>query len=77
MIQGLRQWSEPKQADPEQERLYMVWRSAVVAARLATRKAGPGPATDTGERGERLEAERLALDEVERAKAEYYAYSQA
>jgi len=74
MVQGLRNWSEPSPVDPEKQRLYDAWQWAVEVARVATRKVGPGPATDTGERGERLEAERLALAEVERTKAEYRAY---
>lgn len=77
MIQSLRNWREHGPVDPEKERLYGVWQAAVEAARIATRKVGPGPATDTGERGERLEVERLALAEVERAKAEYHAHRKA
>lgn len=77
MVQGLRNWREPEPIDLEKQRLYDAWQAAVETARYYTRKVGPGPATDTGERGERLELERLALVEVERAKAEYHTYKKA
>lgn len=74
MLHGLRNWSPPIPRDPEKDRLYAQWQEASAVAKEAKRKTGPGPTVDVGERGERLEEERVAIQNAEAAKAAYLNY---
>ena len=70
MLNGLRSWSEPDPRQAEIERLHESWVVLNEKARNLNIKVGPGPATDTGERGERIrladEAQSLS-DQAKRA----------
>lgn len=70
---ALRNWRPVSAERAEAERLETVYRRLLDEATAMTRKAGPGPATDTGERGERLEAARIAGEKANAAKQAWLA----
>lgn len=68
MLQGLRSWSEPSAQAQEVARLYSAYVDLREQAREANNKVGAGPVTDTGPRGERIEAARLLNEKMIAAK---------
>lgn len=66
MLEGLRGWHEPTPEFVEVRRLEAEWKRLRQHASELNMKVGPGPATDTGARGDRLaaanEAEQKSLE---------------
>ena len=65
---ALRSWKPIDPAQAEVERLEAVYRRLRSEASALETKIGPGPASDTGARGERIEAARLKAEEAAAAK---------
>lgn len=63
MLLALRTWKEPHPDQAEVDRLEGAWRALRTEATALEKRIGPGPATDTGLRGERIAAW-LAADEL-------------
>lgn len=68
LLAGLKAWREPSPEQAEADRLKALYRDAQREATALEQKVGPGPATDDGPRGERIEAARLAQDRAAVAK---------
>ena len=64
MLQGLRSWSEPNPQAQELDRLRGRYEALREKVREANNKVGPGPASDTGPRGERIAAAKALTDEM-------------
>lgn len=71
ILGGLLAWQpvDPRAADVE--RLRLEWLDLSEAARVLNNKVGPGPATDTGPRGERIEAANAAQAMADAAKRKW------
>lgn len=65
---GLRSWRPISEAQVEVDRLENVYRRLRSEASALETKIGPGPATDSGARGERIAAARLAGEKASEAK---------
>lgn len=65
---ALRSWKPTDPAQAECDRLELAYRRLRMEASKLETKIGPGPATDTGARGERIEAARLASEKASAAK---------
>lgn len=68
MLQGLKSWNEPSAQAQEVARLYSAYVDLREQTREANNKVGAGPVTDTGPRGERIEAARLLNEKMIAAK---------
>lgn len=68
MLEALRGWREPSPEAVEVRRLEQEWKALRQRASELSMKAGPGPATDTGPRGERLAAAREAEQQSIKAR---------
>lgn len=68
---ALRNWKPADPAQVECDRLELVYRRLRMEASALETKIGPGPATDTGARGERIEAARVASEKASSAKQEW------
>lgn len=68
MLNALRAWREPLADELEAKRLEGAYRALQDKATRLGYKVGPGPAQDTGERGERIVAWKDALAEATKAK---------
>lgn len=68
MLQGLKSWSEPSAQAQEVARLYSAYVDLRERAREANNKVGPGPASDTGARGDRIAAALALTVEMVAAK---------
>lgn len=77
MLEGLRGWSEPKPEMVEVRRLEQEWKALRQRASDLNMKVGPGPATDTGARGERLSAAHEAEQKSMAAREAYLAAEKA
>lgn len=77
MLDGLRGWHEPKPELVEVRRLEREWKSLQRRASELGLRAGPGPATDTGIRGENLAAAHEAGQKAVAARGAYLAAEKA
>lgn len=68
MLNAIRAWREPSADELEARRLEGAYRALQDKAMRLGYKVGPGPAQDTGERGERIAAWKAALAEATKAK---------
>lgn len=68
LLAGLRNWREPDPGAARVAALKAEWRRLQAVATDLSLKVGPGPAQDTGERGERIEKERVAQEAASAAK---------
>lgn len=71
MLNGLRSWSPPDPRQVEIESLHEKWVRLNETARSLNLKVGPGPATDTGERGEKIKMADEAHSLADSAKREW------
>ncbi len=77
MLTGLKGYRAPDPRHIEVGRLHDVWRSLSIEATALGHKVGPGPAQDTGERGERITAWSEAVEKAAAAKMEWLAAEKA
>lgn len=71
---ALRSWRPMTEGQKQEKALYEAYRAKnAIASELET-KTGPGPATDTGPRGERIAAANAAREEAQKAKQEWVAF---
>jgi hypothetical protein len=77
MLEGLRGWRAPKPELVEVRRLEQEWKALRQRASDLNMKVGPGPATDTGARGERLAAAYEAEQKSMAAREAYLAAEKA
>lgn len=68
LLVSLKRWKPVSADQAEAERLDGEYRKLRAEASRLETKIGPGPATDTGARGERIEAARLASEKASAAK---------
>ena len=68
LLVSLKRWKPIDPAQAEVERLEAVYRRLRSESSALETKIGPGPASDTGARGERIEAARLKAEEAAAAK---------
>jgi hypothetical protein len=68
MLNAIRAWREPSADELEAKRLEGAYMAIQDRATRLGYKVGPGPAQDTGERGERIEGWKAALAEATKAK---------
>jgi hypothetical protein len=73
MLDALRGWREPSPEAVEVRRLEQEWKDLRQRASELNMKVGPGPATDTGPRGERLAAAREAEQQSMKAREAFLA----
>lgn len=69
MLNALRAWREPSADEQEASELKATYRALQAKATNLGNKVGPGPAQDTGERGERIAAWEAVLAEATKAKS--------
>lgn len=74
---ALRNWKPASPAQIEADRLEAAYSLAMREATDLDRKVGPGPASDTGPRGERIEAAKAGREKVNAAKAAWIAAKKA
>jgi hypothetical protein len=77
MLDALRGWREPSPKAVEVRRLEQEWKALRQRASELNMKVGPGPATDTGARGERLAAAREAEQQSMKAREAFLAAEKA
>lgn len=71
MLNAVQMWREVSDEEKHVQALYAAYRAKnTIASQLET-KTGPGPATDTGPRGERIAAAKSAREEAQKAKVEW------
>lgn len=68
---ALRSWKPTDPAQDECDRLELAYRRLRMEASKLETKIGPGPALDTGARGERIEAARVAGEKARAAKQDW------
>lgn len=74
---ALRHWKPTDPAHVECDRLELAYRRLRMEASSMETKIGPGPATDEGPRGERIEAARLAAEKASEAKTAWLSAQKA
>lgn len=77
LLVSLKRWKPASPAEIEADRLEAAYSQAMSEATALDRKVGPGPASDTGPRGERIEAARAGREKVNAAKAAWIAAKKA
>lgn len=68
LLRGLTSYRENSPEGVEAERLEIVFKRNFARAQALSLKIGPGPATDTGERGERIKAWEQAQEAVKTSR---------
>lgn len=68
LLVSLKRWKPTDPAQAECDRLELAYRRLRMEASALETRIGPGPATDDGPRGERIEAARLAAEKASEAK---------
>ena len=74
---ALRSWKPTDPAQVECDRLELIYRRLRMEASALETKIGPGPSTDEGPRGERIEAARVAVEKASEAKAAWLSAEKA
>ena len=74
---GLRSWRPVSEAEAEVQRLEAAYSRLMAEANTLDRKVGPGPASDTGARGERIAAAKAGREKANEAKLAWLAAKKA
>lgn len=74
MLCSLKSWKVIPDRQKQENALYEAYRAKNRLASELETKTGPGPATDTGPRGERIAAAKSAREEAQKAKQEWMAF---